>query len=419
MLQRIPQALRALLTVAVGQAEALDVRLWLVGGVVRDLLLARPLSRDVDLAVEGEVGALAVALATAVGGRVTAAHAPFGTATVEVPGAGGPVVIDLARTRVERYPRPAALPEVTPAPIEDDLVRRDFSVNAMALELGRAGGELTLGPLLDPFDGRGDLAAGRLRLLHEASLHDDPTRILRGLRLAARLAIEPEPATGSQIGAALAAGYLALLTPERVLGELCLALEEPRPDEALRTADRWGVTAQILPGLAWSPALAARSGRLAGAGRGAGLESGPLVWAGVLIYDLDEAGLAGLAARYPLPAEATALLRQLGPLRALAPRLGGLPNSDLDRALRQFGTAALSVLHYAEPQATAATARYLKTLRPARAPLDGNDLRRLGVVPGPSMGRLIEELRAATLDGAVASREEAEAWVRRRVGQGH
>jgi len=414
MLQRVPDDLRAILALAVALSEATGARLWLVGGVVRDLLLARPLSRDLDLTVEGAVAPLAEALAAATGGRVVATHAPFETATVAVPGAAGqaPTVVDLARARVERYPRPAALPEVTPAPIEADLARRDFSINALALELCRADGELRAGRLLDRFGGQADLAAGQLRLLHPTSLRDDPTRLLRGIRLAARLGLTPEPDSRRQIATALAAGYLALLTPERVLAELCLALEEPRPDAALRVADAWGVTPQIIPGLTGNVPLVARCDRFAhGPDASAGLAAGPLVWAGLLLYDLDATALTAFAARYPLPNESAALLRQIAALRALAPELIGLPNSALDRRLSPFSVAASSVLHYAEPSARAATALYLQALRPARAPLDGNDLRALGVAPGPAMGRLLNELRAATLDGTVTTRAEAAAFV--------
>lgn len=416
MLQDLPEDTRSLLALAAAQADVCGARVWLVGGVVRDLLLGAPPSRDIDLAVEGEVGALAAGLAAATGGRVTAAHAAFGTATVVAPGGPGrgPLVVDLARTRRERYPRPAALPEVTPAPIEDDLIRRDFSVNAMALGLGLVGGLLTPGPLLDPFGGRADLEAGLLRLLHGDSLRDDPTRLLRGARLAARLGLALEPGSRAQLDLALAASYPGMLTPERVLGELCLALEEPRPDLVLRVADGWGVTPHLLPGVRHSRALAERCARLAADGAG-----DSLVWAGLLLYDVDEMGLAAIMARYPLPSEAAAPLRQLAPLRALAPALARrAPNSAIDRMLRPYGVAALRVLHYAEPAAAETIAHYLSALRPARAPLDGNDLRRLGVAPGPELGRLLEELRAATLDGLVGSRAEAEAWLLTRMGRG-
>ncbi|NWF79288.1 MAG: CCA tRNA nucleotidyltransferase [Chloroflexi bacterium] len=416
LLARLPVELRAALACAARLAAVRAGRLWLVGGMVRDVLCGMPPGRDVDLAVEGDAPALARAFAAATGGRLIATHAAFGTATVELALSAGPaLLIDFAGSRVERYSQPAALPEVQPAPIEDDLLRRDFSVSAMAIELRAEGDQLRAGRMLDPFGGRADLATSRLRLLHATSLRDDPTRLLRGLRLAARLDLQPDPATEAQIQEALAAGYLGLLSAERVLAELCLCLEEPRPDAVLRLADAWGVTPQVLPGLSWNEALAARSTRLATAPDD-GPRGGPLVWAGLLLYELDEAQCAAIAARYPLPAEASELLRHLPALRALAPRLDGtLANSTVDRLLRPFSVAAITVLHYAEPAAAAVTAHYLRAVRPARALLDGNDLQRLGLAPGPALGRMLEALRAATLDGDVSSREQAEAWVRQRL----
>lgn len=413
LLSRLPLDLQTVMARAASLAEARGARLWLVGGVVRDLLCQAPPGRDVDLAVEGDALALAHDLAEGIGGRLRAAHAAFGTASVEVQANGGTLILDLASSRVERYPSPGALPEVAPAPIEDDLYRRDFSVNALAIELRAVDGRLRAGRLLDPCGGRADLAAGRLRLLHAHSLRDDPTRMLRGVRLAARLALRPDPATAAQIQAALRAGYLSLVSNERILAELCLCLEEPRPDETLRLADAWGLTPQVIPGLAWSEALAKRCARLANA-PGDAPAGGPLVWAGLLLYDLDAEGLAAIAARYPLPGEAAELLRQLPGLRATAPLLTpDLPNSGLDRLLRPFSVTAITALHYAEPAAAVMTARYLRELRTMRAPLNGADLQRLGIAPGPLLGRTLEALRAAALDGEVTTREEAEAWVRR------
>ncbi|MDW8390096.1 MAG: CCA tRNA nucleotidyltransferase [Oscillochloridaceae bacterium] len=417
LLARLPLDLRAILARAASLAEAQQARLWLVGGVVRDLLCQAPPGRDVDLAVEGDALALAHELAAQTGGRLRAAHAAFGTASVEVLANGATLILDLASSRVERYPSPGALPEVAPAPIEDDLYRRDFSVNALAIELRAEDGQVRAGRLLDPCGGRADLVTGRLRLLHEHSLRDDPTRMLRGVRLAARLGLRPDPATAAQIQEALRAGYLRLVSNERILAELCLCLEEPRPDETVRLADAWEVTPQVIPGLAWSEALSARCARLADA-PGDALAGGPLVWAGLLLYDLDAEGLTAIAARYPLPVEAAELLRQLPVLRATAPLLTpDLPNSGLDRLLRPFSVAAITALHYAEPAAAAMTARYLRELRTMRPPLNGNDLQRLGITPGPLLGRTLEALRAAALDGEISTREEAEDWVRRR-GQG-
>jgi tRNA nucleotidyltransferase (CCA-adding enzyme) len=417
LLAGLPAGHRPILTRAAQLAARQGAGLWLVGGVIRDLLLGVDPGRDIDLAVEGDAPALAAALAAELGGQLLATHVAFGTATLEVGNGEAPLLLDLARTRVEHYPQPAALPEVSPAPIAADLVRRDFSINAIALELRAAAGELIHGRLLDPHGGQADLTAGLLRLLHGASLREDPTRILRGLRLAARLGLRLEPGSQAQLDQALRQGYLGLLTSERVLAELCLALAEPRPDAALRLADGWGVTPQLLPWLAWGPALAARCERLALA-----LAAGdippepPLAWAGLLLYDLDEPALAALAARYRLPGEAAALLRELPGLRAVAPQLAApLPNSAVDRLLHPFSPPAIAVLHYAEPAAAWAAERYGRSLRHVRAPLDGNDLQRLGVAPGPGLGRLLAELRAAALDGVVTTRAEAEGWVRTRI----
>lgn len=391
--------------VAVGAQQGVQV--WLVGGVVRDLMLGAPLSRDIDLAVEGDVTAFAPALAATLGGRILASHAAFGTATVAIPGH----TFDLARTRIERYPHPAALPEVTPAPIADDLIRRDFSINAMAVELNADGLELRAGRLLDRFDGRADLAAGRLRLLHPASLRDDPTRILRGVRLAARLNLTPDAAARAQIADALAQRYLLLLSAERVLSELCLALDEPDPPATLRLSDAWGVTEQLLPGLGWTPALAARFARSAvKPDIGELLPSDARAWfrAGLMLYDAPTA-----PAQYVLPTPLQRLLAELPQLQALIPALTA-PHSPgaLDALLHPFSTLGLAVLHYAEPSAAGAIAHYLYVLRPQRPPLNGRDLQHLGIPPGPQIGRLLTALRRAFLDGEVPNREAAEQWIR-------
>ncbi len=406
-----------LLGLAAREAAALDMALWLVGGTLRDLLLGRVADGDLDLAVEGDALALAQAIAAASGGLVVAAYAPFGTATLAVTGADGrPIQLDLARTRREHYTHPAALPEVQPASLAVDLGRRDFSVNALALAL-HAGPELpSPGDLYDPFHGRSDLEARRLRLLHSASLRDDPTRMLRGVRLATRLGLSLDAASAAQFKQALATGYLAMLSPERILSELCLALAEPRPDMVLQLADHWGLTAQVVPGLTWQPELAERAARLANAAPAPDQPPpGPLVWAGLLLYGLDEPALAHLAARYPLPAPAQTMLKQIPALRRRAAHLAGQPASVIEQTLRPFSHEAVTLLRYAEPAAAAAASRYQDELRMVRAPLDGNDLRRLGLSPGPMLGQLLNELRRATLDGEITTRAQAEAWVHTRI----
>jgi tRNA nucleotidyltransferase (CCA-adding enzyme) len=181
---------------------------YVVGGAVRDLLLGRE-PRELDFVVEGD----AVAVARRTGGRVIA-HERFGTATVTVPGA----TFDLTSARRERYERPGALPTVElGASLREDLERRDFTVNAIALHL--ADGELTSHPRA-----REDLDARRLRVLHDGSFLDDPTRLLRLARYSARLGFEPDPETDALAAEAIAGGALDTVTGARLGAELRLLL---------------------------------------------------------------------------------------------------------------------------------------------------------------------------------------------------
>src|SRR3954453_17860618 len=173
------ERLRAVLGAA-PQVEAAQSGVSLVGGAVRDLLLGEP-GFDVDLAVEGDGQAFARALAAELGGRATT-HDALGTARVEY-GDGEHAAVGPARR--ERYESPAALPLVEPSTIEDDLFRRDFTINAMDVALT---GE-SEGTLVDPFEGRRDLEAKTVRVLHDGSFVDDPTRIFRALRYAGRYGV--------------------------------------------------------------------------------------------------------------------------------------------------------------------------------------------------------------------------------------
>ena len=210
-------------------AEGVD-GVYLVGGAVRDLLLGRD-PRELDVVVEGDVGALAAAL-----GDAAAAHERFGTATVR----DGDCRWDLAAARAEDYAHPGALPDVRPAGIDEDLRRRDVTVNAIALDL-RSGALLAVEHALD------DLAAGRLRVLHDKSLRDDPTRLWRIARYAARLGFEVEPHTAELAAEAVAAGAAERVSGARIGNELRLALAEPDPVAALEAAVRLGLAPWLAP----------------------------------------------------------------------------------------------------------------------------------------------------------------------------
>jgi hypothetical protein len=225
-----------------GVAAELGLSLFLVGGPVRDLLLHRPV-RDVDLMVEGEGGAarLGRALAARFGGALLV-HEAFLTAKWRpTPGEE----LDLATARAETYPELAALPEVRPSSVEQDLVRRDFTVNAMAVELTPA----RRGQIIDPFGGWGDLQDGVLRALHGMSLQDDPTRALRAARFCGRFGLHLAPGTRGLMSGLVRAGTLGRLGLERLGHELQRIFVEPAPEPALRLLGEWGVLGALHPRL--------------------------------------------------------------------------------------------------------------------------------------------------------------------------
>jgi poly(A) polymerase len=227
--------------------------LALVGGAVRDLLLHREHNDpwrgvpDLDLVVEGRAPAFVEALRLVLpAGRLRAAqeHGAFGTVQLELEFHGQPWLLDVASARCESYPVPAENPVVTLGRLADDLARRDFSINAMALDLAT-------GELLDPHGGQADLRRRQLRLLHAASLRDDPTRLVRGARYAARLGLLLEPASAEQARATLAAwpwpwrpgdppGQAPPALGTRLRMELDLLLEREPWREALAVLQHWG-----------------------------------------------------------------------------------------------------------------------------------------------------------------------------------
>jgi tRNA nucleotidyltransferase (CCA-adding enzyme) len=395
-------------------AQALPLRIFLVGGVVRDQLLGVGDWRDVDFAVEGDVAALSAAIVAQLPLRIVAQHAPFGTATLATNDSHSALLIDLARTRVETYPQPAVLPIVSPAPLAEDLIRRDFSINAMAVELLLDSNVLRFGPLIDPFGGAQDLAERQLRILHPQSFRDDPTRILRGLRLAARLDLQLDPATQAALNSALAAEYLALPSVERIQNELCLALGEPSPAAVLQRAEAWNVTSAIAPGLRWRPELADAERQLQQAEANVPRE---LLAAGLLTYSLDDAKRHHLLRRFRFPTEFSRLIVEIGSLRAMLPAIALIEqDSVLEQRLRPFSSAALLVVHYADrTPASDRIDHYLQNIRPLAPLLDGRELQRLGVQPGPQLGALLAALRVAQLDQGLNTREAAENWIRDQI----
>jgi tRNA nucleotidyltransferase (CCA-adding enzyme) len=407
LLTRISTPMAAALTGAMKVAHRRGFSLYLVGGSVRDLLLGRP-NLDVDLVVEGDAVALAQDVAATAGARLVT-HPRFGTASLRLPAgqAGSPDIrLDLARAREERYERPGVLPSVRPAAIEQDLARRDFTVNAMALSLVGAQARR----LLDPHDGQRDLAARRLRVLHGRSFQDDATRILRGLRYEGRLGFRLEPATRRLLGRDLS--YVDTISGPRLRHELLAILAEERPERILARAQTLGVLTALHPALSFDRRRAAAFA----AARRHALASLAEVYICLLTADAAADQVHGALARLALHGVWERVLSDALRLRGEAPRLAepGLRPSQVVAILEPFSAAAVAACALMESQATVRGRlwRYLEHWRYRRPALRGRDLQALGVEPGPFMGQVLARLRAARLDGQARKREDEVALVR-------
>lgn len=207
------------------QADRRKAAAYLVGGIVRDLLLKRK-NLDLDIVIEDHAAALARDLARSLKAKITV-YEQFGTATLELPHG---LRLDLAMARCEHYPHPGALPVVKPGTIRDDLFRRDFTINAMAMVINRA----CFGQLVDMFGGHRDLKEGKIRVLHDRSFEDDPTRILRALRLEQRFGFAIERRTLRLLKTALRRNMAARVKAPRYFAEFKKMLGEPDPVRCLQ-----------------------------------------------------------------------------------------------------------------------------------------------------------------------------------------
>jgi tRNA nucleotidyltransferase (CCA-adding enzyme) len=391
------QAVRA----AESAATAISASLFLAGGPVRDLELGREVS-DIDIAVEGDVEQLAGRLEAATGLRVVR-HGRFGTATLR----GGAFTIDFARTRRESYRHPGALPDIEVAAIDQDLARRDFTINAMALRLTPPAGEF-----FDPHAGAADLERRLIRILHERSFEDDATRMLRACRYAARLGFQIEKGTESLIRRDLQ--YLDAISGPRLRRELMLALRDPGAVDAVALARRLDVLASTHPLLSPSPALdAAWREALAGEHHAAVDEFGLCMTAACRAPDDVEA----LSSRLHLTGRLQGLLRDLVRLLGLSAKLNSprlTPPEAVDALDGREAAAVWAAGLKMGGGARENCVRYLREWRRVRPSLNGFDLEAMGVPRGPDLGSMLRELRAARLTGAAGSRAEEVALVRQR-----
>jgi len=389
----------------------------IVGGAVRDLLLGRA-PRELDVVVAADASSFARDLASSLGIPLAgdpggssgiAVHERFGTALVWWQGGR----VDIARRRAESYSAPGALPDVRAGTPEQDLLRRDFTVNAIAVVLGG----LRMGSLSAVPHALEDLAGSRLRVLHERSFVDDPTRLLRLARYLARLEFEPEQHTAELAAQAVAGDELSSVSGARIGAELRLLLEEPDPLAALGRLSELGILQALHPGLRFELALA--RGALA-ALPGDGRPELLLLAALLLGISRDrtadaEQSLLALLDHLEFTAGdrdrvlTSALAAPLLPGRLEAARTP----SELAEAVRGAPVEAVALASSlaeveGRPAAAAAAARWLSDLRQVRLLITGDDLLAAGIPPGPEIGRRLGLALRRKLDGELDGDRAAE-----------
>jgi tRNA nucleotidyltransferase (CCA-adding enzyme) len=362
-------------------------RVYVVGGAVRDLLLGgRPL--DLDLVTEGDTAELCARLEE---GAVI--HDRFGTCTVSVEGH----TYDLARARRERYPHPGALPDVEPAGLEEDLLRRDFTVNAMALALaGPGAGRLHAGP-----NAVEDLEARRLRVLHDRSFIDDPTRLMRLIRYHARLGFEIAPDTRRLAADAVSSGALDTVSGNRIGAELRLLAREPDPVRALAALGELGLDAAVHPrfGLRDTELAERALALLPEDGRGDRLVLALAAW------QVRPGQLAALLDRLAFEAgDRDAILAAVTRAREAANALEAARRpSEIADAVAGAGPELVALAGALGP--SDAASKWLERLRAVKLGIDGSDLLRAGVAEGPAIGEGLRAALRAKLDGEISGRE--------------
>jgi tRNA nucleotidyltransferase (CCA-adding enzyme) len=352
--ERLPERLEQLEGIELLEDLAEKVPTYLVGGAVRDLLLARERT-DLDVVIEGDVAALEGAP-----GFVLERDGLFLTGKLQLEDSA----MDIAQARAERYPEPGALPEVEPASLAQDLARRDFTINAMALPLA---GEPEL---IDPHGGLADLRSGVLRILHARSFVDDPTRALRAARYAARFELELEPDTEKLLRAA----DLNTVSDDRAQGELRRIAAEEDPARAIGLIVEWGIAPTIDPD---APERVAKVTELV---------SRP-PWGGWADREL---------------AVMLAIVRPLPQIRDL---VGAEPErpSEVVRLAEPWDASQLLV---ARALGAEWLDRYAEELRHVRLEITGEELLAEGIPEGPEIGRGLLAALSGKLDGELSGRDE-------------
>jgi tRNA nucleotidyltransferase (CCA-adding enzyme) len=425
LIKRLPSKIQRLLCQVGVLADEQGVALYLVGGVVRDLLLNRE-NWDLDLTVEGDGVAFARLVADRYGAGLVVFER-FATARLVFPDG---LKVDIAMTRRESYSQTAALPMVQPASIEEDLSRRDFTINAIAMQLNQG----QLGRLLDPYEGQRDLQARTIRVLYKGSFRDDPTRIFRAIRFEQRFGFRLEHATLRLLAQAASTNLIQRLSGPRLQNEILLLFAERDPVRAIARLEQLKLLRFLHSRLCYSKnvkqTVTAVPKALAWWVRrfpDSALDR-PIVYLMALSSEANQAVVATMIRRLALSREQAKKVSAGGRLvdHALKrlTKEGAIQPSKVYRRLADFSdeTLVLLVAKQVSKQQGVELSRLRRRLtayiknKTMKTALTGRDLQAMGLQPGPQYKTILGKLLDARIDGMVTTEAEERVFVRKWLG---
>ena len=389
--RQLPAEIQEILSIAGKMAGEQQYTLYMVGGMIRDLLLGRS-SFDLDLVVEGNALEVARHFAEVIQGKEKI-HPRFRTATVKWDGKS----VDFATARSETYPRPGALPTVNTGDILTDLSRRDFTINSMALDISS-------GELLDPYNGREDIEKKLVRVLHEKSFIDDATRIWRAIRYEQRLDFMLEPHSLKLLVRDL--DMLDTISRDRIRHELELVLKEEQPEKAIRRSAELGMLGKLHPLLIGDDWISEKFRKA----REMVSPDSPAIelYLALLAYRLNKDETEEMINKLGLRKLQTRILRDGNLLKTRLNKLSepGIRPSEIYELLHSLHHTALTAVSIANtPGIQKNIDLYLNKLRYVKTALTGNDLEEMGIKAGPQTKEILEKLLRARLDGQVTDKE--------------
>jgi len=394
-----PAALE-LIDTAASYADKNNINLFLVGGIVRDLILQRK-SLDIDIVIEGSALQLASELSEKAGVKIVS-HSKFGTAKITA----GDFTIDIASARRELYTRPGALPTVFNSSVAEDLFRRDFTINAMALQLNR----ISYGLIIDPYNGMDDIKNKFIRIIHSNSFIDDATRIFRAIRYEQRLKFRIESKTMHSLKNNI--DMIDTISPDRIKHELNLFLSEEKPEYIILRANELKIFDKVSPLLQINNKIAGYFKKARQYATGNLLLN---IYYCLLTYHLDENKLSEFISLYNFPKQLRENMRQTQKLKSIIVSSAFHTDNRIEiyKTLQAFDNAAIyaNIITCESGDIIKSLVFYISKLKKLRSHLSGKDLINLGVRDGPEIGIFMEKLMEARLNGKIKTKRDEEYYI--------